>query len=121
MAAMHEMAIAQNILAIVREEMTARGCTRLERVELECGALSGVVPDSLQFCFEVLLRETPWPEARLVIHTIPLRLRCFSCGHSFGGEAGQDALWQPCPHCGEQFGHTVEQGKELRISQLEAS
>ena len=38
----------------------------------------------------------------------------------FGGE-GQDALWLPCPDCGEQFGHVVEQGRELFLNRLEAS
>lgn len=118
---MHEMAIAQNILDIVREEMAARQCTRLARIGLECGALSGVEPESLRLSLEALLAGGPWAEASLELHIIPLRLRCFSCGTEFGGECGQDALWQPCPQCGEQFGHTVEQGKELRISHLEAS
>lgn len=121
MSAMHEMAIAQNILDIVREEMTARRCERLELIGLECGALSGVEPDSLRFGLEALLAESPWPQARLELRIIPLRLRCFSCGCRFGGQPGQDALWQPCPQCGEQFGHTVEEGRELRISHLEAS
>lgn len=118
---MHEMAIAQNILDIVREEMAARRCTRLSRIALECGALSGVEPESLRLGLEALLAGGPWADARLELHIIPLRLRCFGCGTVFGGESGQDALWQPCPGCGEQFGHTVEQGKELRISHLEAS
>lgn len=118
---MHEMAIAQNILDIVREEMAARQCTRLARIGLECGALSGVEPESLRLSLEALLAGGPWADASLGLHIIPLRLRCFSCGTEFGGECGQDALWQPCPQCGEQFGHTVEQGKELRISHLEAS
>lgn len=49
----------------------------------------------------------------------PLRLRCSQCGKVFGGE-GQDALWEPCPDCGEQFGHVVEQGKELYLDRIEA-
>lgn len=121
MPRMHEMAIAQNILDIVREEMAARQCSRLVRIGLECGALSGVEPESLRLSLEALLAGGPWADACLELHIIPLRLRCFSCGAVFGGESGQDALWQPCPQCGEQFGHTVEQGKELRISHLEAS
>ena len=84
-------------------------------------SLSGVEPESLRLSLEALLAGGPWADASLELHIIPLRLRCFSCGTEFGGECGQDALWQPCPQCGEQFGHTVEQGKELRISHLEAS
>ncbi|WP_300787683.1 hydrogenase maturation nickel metallochaperone HypA [uncultured Desulfovibrio sp.] len=121
MPPMHEMAIAQSILDIVRDEMAARHCTRLDGIGLECGALSGVEPESLRFCLSALLDGGPWADARLELRIVPLRLRCFGCGTVFGGESGQDALWQPCPQCGEQFGHTVEQGKELRISHLDAS
>ena len=116
---MHEMAIAQSLLAMAEEEIARQNCTRLEMVRVEYGALSGVVPESLQFVFEPLIKGTPHEGARLELVCLPLRLRCPFCGKVFGGE-GQDALWQPCPGCGEQFGHVVEQGKELILSRLEA-
>lgn len=116
---MHEMAIAQSLLAMAEEEIGRRNCSRLELVRVEYGALSGVVPESLQFCFETMIKGTPHEGARLELVCLPLRLRCPLCGEVFGGE-GQDALWQPCPGCGEQFGHVVEQGKELILSRLEA-
>lgn len=116
---MHEMAIAQSLLAMAEEEIGRRNCSRLELVRVEYGALSGVVPESLQFCFETMIKGTPHEGGRLELICLPLRLRCPFCGEVFGGE-GQDALWQPCPGCGEQFGHVVEQGKELILSRLEA-
>lgn len=116
---MHEMAIAQSLLSMAEEEIARQGCTRLELVRVDYGALSGVVPESLQFSFEVMTKGTPHEGARLELVRLPLRLRCAFCGEVFGGE-GQEALWQPCPGCGEQFGHVVEQGKELILSHLEA-
>ena len=77
------------------------------------------MPESLQYCFEILVKDTPHEGARLEITVLPLRLRCSQCGKVFGGE-GQDALWEPCPDCGEQFGHVVEQGKELYLDRIEA-
>ncbi|MDY5430166.1 MULTISPECIES: hydrogenase maturation nickel metallochaperone HypA [Desulfovibrio] len=114
------MSIAQSILDIALEEIAKQGCDRLDLIRVECGALAGVVPDSLQFCFEALVQGGPHAAARLELVTIPLLLRCSTCGQTFGGE-GQEALWQPCPACGALTGHTVEQGKELQISHLEAS
>ena len=116
---MHEMSIVQSLLQMVEEEMARQGCTRLEVVSVTYGTLSGVVPESLQFCFEAMVHATPHEGARLELVELPLRLRCSACGRVFGGE-GQEALWQPCPGCGEQFGHGVEQGKELYLNRLEA-
>ena len=117
---MHEMSIAQSLLQMAEDEIARQGCTRLEVVSVTYGSLSGVVPESLQFCFETMVYGTPHEGARLELTELPLRLRCTACGKVFGGE-GQDALWLPCPSCGEQFGHVVEQGKELYLSRLEAS
>lgn len=114
------MAVAENILALAQEAMERQQCSRLDMVRVEYGALAGIVPESLHFSFEALIRDTPHEGARLELVCIPLRLRCAFCGTSFGGE-GQEALWQPCPSCGEEFGHTVEQGKELILSRIQAS
>ncbi|MDR3361580.1 MAG: hydrogenase maturation nickel metallochaperone HypA [Desulfovibrio sp.] len=115
---MHEMAVAQSLLDMVEEEIARQGCRRLDVAYVEYGALSGIVPESLQFCFEVMTRDTPHEGARLEMLCLPLRLRCSSCGNVFGGE-GQEALWQACPGCGEQFGHAVVRGKELILSRLQ--
>jgi hydrogenase nickel incorporation protein HypA/HybF len=118
-ARMHEMSIAQSILQMAEEESARSGCTRLEKICVTLGAISGVEPESLRFCFAVLTRDTPHAGVQLELDLLPLRLRCSSCGNVFGGE-GQDALWMPCPACGEQFGHVVEQGRELLLSRMEA-
>ena len=116
---MHEMSIAQSLLQMAEDELTQSGCHHLEKIWVTLGAISGVEPESLQFCFDILVRDTPHAEARLHVTRLPLLLRCSSCGNRFGGE-GQDALWMPCPACGEQFGHAVEQGRELLLSRIEA-
>ncbi|MBQ9405580.1 MAG: hydrogenase maturation nickel metallochaperone HypA [Desulfovibrio sp.] len=116
---MHEMSIAQSLLQMAEDEMTRSGCTRLEKIWVTLGAICGVEPESLKVCFDILVRDTAYAEAKLHIIKLPLRLRCSSCGNIFGGE-GQDALWMPCPACGEQLGHVVEQGRELLLNRLEA-
>lgn len=118
--AMHEMSIAANIVDIAREELGRRGLRTLTRVEVRCGALSNVVADSLQLCFEALTAEGPFAGARLDVVEVPLVLRCRSCGKTFAGTEGQASLWLPCPLCGAEPGHTVEQGREFFIQQLEA-
>jgi len=52
---MHELGITRNIVAIVGE--AARG-RRVVRITLEVGALAGVLPDALAFCFDAVTQGT---------------------------------------------------------------
>ena len=114
---MHEMAIAQGMLDIAREELARHGCTRLTLVRVDVGVLSGVVPDCLEQAFEALTRGTVDEGARLQIGRVPLRLRCL-CGQEFES-SGSPMDLPACPGCGEVFGHAVLSGKEMHISWLE--
>ena len=52
---MHELGITRNIVAIVGE--AARG-RRVTRITLAVGALAGVEPRAIAFCFDVVARGT---------------------------------------------------------------
>jgi hydrogenase nickel incorporation protein HypA/HybF len=117
---MHEMALAQSLLSLAEEALVSRDCRRLVLARVEYGVLSGVMPEALRCCFEILTKGTPHEQARLELVLLPLRLRCPFCGETFGGE-DREALTTPCPGCGEFFGHIVEQGKEMILSHIEAA
>jgi hydrogenase nickel incorporation protein HypA/HybF len=53
---MHELTIAQNIIATVSEAARVNGIDRVRSVTVEIGPLSGVVEESLLFCFPIALR-----------------------------------------------------------------
>jgi hydrogenase nickel incorporation protein HypA/HybF len=77
---MHEMAIAQDIMAAVEHAAAGR---RVRRIVLEIGALSGVAPDAIASCFEIattLDHEAPLFGARLDIVLVAGRARCHACG-----------------------------------------
>ena len=48
---MHELAITQSVVDLVVERTAGR---QVGLVRVEVGALSAVVPDSMQFCYELL-------------------------------------------------------------------
>jgi hydrogenase nickel incorporation protein HypA/HybF len=73
---LHELSIAQAIVDTVSE---AVGDERVTEVVLEVGALSLVVPDALQFCFELATADTPLAGARLTILQTPGEARCRVC------------------------------------------
>ncbi len=58
---MHEMSLAQNILEIVQDTMSREklnGPGKLREVAVQVGELVAVVPESLEFCFNVLTENT---------------------------------------------------------------
>ncbi len=111
---MHEMAIAQGLLDILREEMERHRATRLRSVRLHIGQLSAIVPESLSFCFEVMTAGTEMEGARLNMEIIPLRGVCRSCR---GGFEIENYAFE-CPHCGSRDIETVS-GHELSVVEME--
>ncbi len=53
---MHELGIAESILDAVRKEAVVNSPARPVKVGVRVGALAGIDPDSLSFCFEVLVK-----------------------------------------------------------------
>ncbi len=115
---MHEMSIAESIITIVADEMKAHSCTKLIKVQVRYGALSQVVADSLQFCFEAIIKDSPYAGAILELEEVPLLLRCAECGETF--TPPHEDVFVPCPICSTHLGHSVEQGKELYVQHIEA-
>lgn len=78
---MHELAIAEQIISAVSAKMACENeSTRVTRLVLEIGKLSGVFPDALRFGFEVCVHDTRLEGASLEIIETPGIGRCKSCG-----------------------------------------
>jgi hydrogenase nickel incorporation protein HypA/HybF len=108
---MHEMSITQSVVDICEGHAGGR---RVTDVILEIGELSGVVPDSIEFCFEACTKGTLLEGARLAIETVPGVGLCHSCAK----ESPMATLFDPCARCGA-FGLSVVSGEELRVKELE--
>ena len=111
---MHELSLAQSILNIVKEHVPQQQIAAVRLVRVDIGRLSGVVADSLDFCFTALVAETPLQESRLEMNTIPLRLACADCDETF--ESAGDVFH--CPSC--RGSHTtVISGMEMCVTEIE--
>ncbi len=107
---MHELGITQNIVAIAAEH--AHGA-KVRRISLEIGQLTAIMPDAIEFCFDVCAQGTPLEGATLEIIRVPGRGQCQACGQ-------QMPLEQPFGVCDcgcTQL--TILQGEELTIKELE--
>ena len=81
---MHELAIAESVVDTVTQRLPGATVTC---VHLEIGALSGVVADSIRFCFDLATEGTGLAGARLEITEPPARCRCRACGAQFQPES----------------------------------
>ncbi len=77
---MHELSITQSVVDTIADRL---GDARVRRVRLEIGKLSGVVPDALRFCFELVTAGTTLEGAVLEIDEPDGEARCRSCGTAF--------------------------------------
>jgi hydrogenase nickel incorporation protein HypA/HybF len=77
---MHELAITQGIVEMIVERTDS---ARITAVYLRIGKVSGVVPEAVRFCFDLVAAGSPVEGARLEIEEPPGRARCRSCGCAF--------------------------------------
>jgi hydrogenase nickel incorporation protein HypA/HybF len=107
---MHELSITCSIVELVSD--TARG-RKVNRVMVEIGQLSGVVPDSIAFWFPEVARGTEAAEASLEILEVAALARCETCGSEFP----TPSMLTVCPCGSYQFKRL--QGEELNVKSIE--
>jgi|SRR5690349_5947487 len=108
---MHELSIAQAVVAVASRHAAGR---RVSRVELKVGHLRQVVPSALQFSFELVTSGTPLEGAELVIEDVAARGRCRECG----AETELREFPFQCARC-SGLDLEIEAGEELLVDALE--
>ncbi len=84
-------------------------------MRVRVGEISGVVPDSLRFCFDAIVADTAYePAAFLDIDRVPAVATCSECGCVTGTSDTQFV----CPACGA-LGMTIQCGEELQVVDVE--
>jgi hydrogenase nickel incorporation protein HypA/HybF len=111
---LHELGIARSIVEIAEKNARSQGARRVVSVTVEVGALSGVMAESLEFCFEACCRETLLAGCLLQIAKVPARASCRVCRREYA----LDHFFDNCPACGSATGDLLS-GEELRIKEME--
>ena len=111
---MHEMALCESIRCTLEEQSRLQRFSRVARVSLEVGPLSGVEVEALRFGFDVVMRGSVADGARLEIIESPAEAWCMQCAHVVAIAARFDA----CGKCGSHQ-LQVTSGEELKIKELE--
>jgi hydrogenase nickel incorporation protein HypA/HybF len=110
---MHELALAESVLAIVDETARRHGADRVRTVRVRIGALACVEADALRFCFDAVTRGSVAERADLEIDACPGEAWCMRCGDAVPIAARGDA----CPRCGG-YQLEVTRGDEMRVMDI---
>jgi hydrogenase nickel incorporation protein HypA/HybF len=108
---MHELALADAIVAIAVEHARGR---RVAKVEVQVGHLRQVVPSALAFAFELVADGTVVEGAELEIEVVAARVACRRCA----AESRATEFPLVCADCGS-LDVDVIAGDELHVEALE--
>lgn len=111
---MHEVAIMSEALRMAEEAARSAGASRILKLRLRLGSLSGVVEESLRFAFDVVSHETLAAGATLEIERVPGACWCATCRAEF--ECVD--IFNECPRCHNPSGE-LRRGRELEIAAVE--
>ncbi len=107
------MSIAINVIDIACKEARKDGADSISMIELDVGSLSGVMIDSLTFCYESACKDTMAEDSALKINEIPAMAKCIRCAAEFEIES----FMAICPKC-ESYEIEILQGRELKLKAI---
>ena len=111
---MHEASLATNIIDIIKEEMKKYGGSKLSKIFIDVGEFTHIDPETLQFAFEMISKDTEFERTLVEIKKIPLILSCSDCKKEFSGD---EPIFS-CPICKSDKVEILK-GREFRITELE--
>jgi hydrogenase nickel incorporation protein HypA/HybF len=111
---MHELSVCQSLINQVNAIAAEHQASAVDKIYLQVGPLSGVVPELLQSAFPFARADTVAAGAELIIHALPVRVKCHNCQ----AETPASANKLVCGECGDW--HTVViSGDELLLERVE--
>ncbi|MBQ9166478.1 MAG: hydrogenase maturation nickel metallochaperone HypA [Oscillospiraceae bacterium] len=111
---MHELAITQSILDIAAKAAQEHGVKKVREVRIKLGEYSGVVPQCVQYYFDVISKGTVAEGAVLKMERLPIIMRCNQCNW----EGHIDKRNIRCPEC-DSTSLKLLQGREFYVDSLE--
>lgn len=111
---MHELSVTQSIIKISSEEAQKAKASIVKEIRIKVGELSGLIPESMQYYFNIASMGTIVESAKLVIEKIPIGIKCNDCGKEENISRGN----YHCSSCGS-YNIKIIKGNEFFIDSLE--
>jgi len=110
---MHELGILNSMIHTLEKTVRDEGLTSVDKIVIEVGELSGIVPDYLMKCWPAARYKTFMENTELEMTVVPGIVRCRGCGRVFNA-VYSDLV---CPDCGGQDLEILE-GNDMIIQEL---
>lgn len=123
---MHELSIARALVETVTSAVRPAGgsssdgepgagdLSRVQEVHPRVGALSGVVPEALTFCYDIVTEGTPLAGSALIVASVPASGHCATCRAEVSCDG---TVLLTCPACAQPV-TKLTGGRELEVSHL---
>lgn len=114
---MHEVSIANNLVEIASQKAKEADSERVSTVHMKVGVLSCVVPESLEFAFDIAAENTMLDGATLKIQDVPAVVFCPDCQDEKQLPSSVPRYETGCPDCGT-LATEIRQGQEVEVTAL---
>jgi len=111
---MHEFSIVQSLLNSCEENAEKNNATKVTKVVVKIGVMSGVEPDLLQTAFDTFKEQTMCHDAQFIINIQRVVIKCKDCGEESTLSKNEYA----CLKC-ESVNIDILDGEEMFLMQLE--
>ena len=115
---MHELSLAESMIEQLAEVLKKESTTvsRIEKISLEIGSMSGVEKDAFEFVFPFAAEGTVAEGAVLTFREVEVQVKCTDCG----AVTAPEYPFVSCESCGSAK-TDILQGKDFKIIQMEVS
>ena len=107
------MAIAEGILNIAFDYAKQHQASKITKITLKIGEMSGIEIEALSMSFDALTKHTIAESAELIVNRIPIIGQCNKCGKDF--HIKQYNFF--CPKCDGVL--ILKSGRELQVESLD--
>lgn len=111
---MHELAVTESIASICLKHAEQNQATRILKVNIKLGELTGIVDDYVGFYWDMVTKDTVAEGAELNFIKIPVKAYCRHCELEFDVK-DYDLT---CPSCGKADGELIS-GREFMVDSME--
>lgn len=112
---MHELGIMINVVETVEDFAKENGLTQIEKLVLQIGELSSVIPRYAEACYPAAIDGTILQETKLEIEVLPGNCLCSNCKQVFNLIKNNKI----CPKCQSEEWELIS-GREFMIKEIVA-
>jgi hydrogenase nickel incorporation protein HypA/HybF len=112
---LHELGVVFEVIKTVQDFAEKNGVTKIEKLVLQIGELSSMIPKYIEACYPAAVDGTLMQDTKLEIEILPGNGICKDCGKVFNIIENS----QICPNCGSKDWNLLS-GREFMIKEIVA-